>query len=522
MAIMISDHPGLKHQSQDHLSPASTVQRATRAWTPNQQCDSQTDYLKKIELQSRRSKSVGRNVENQHRTIERPYLQCTKNDWHANTESEWRSELNNGSHSGLSSSSFYHYITNNFAQERSKTQHFHLPPYRLQSHDQKRSGVATRKKSARKKRSYSCSLICDNFSWDEMEYLYKAVGGKKGIHMELFTDQLNQLMKSITISGHLDESVIYLQSLLDCLQACASNCNRSSNNNAQRASRSCSVSPALLTTSNNRCSVFKHFDNLTSLPYSSTHSLPYTFSGKTTTNNQCYNHEFEFKKIAKEEVLTRQKVEKLSEELLQQQNRRHGYVPSASPALQKNFSRFSGLINEYGRPERNFASQILSPSEITTCTALFSFKALNSKELSFNRGDVIRVQRVIDVNWMEGERNGQIGIFPSSYVQIDDDKVNEQIKLIALYPFFARNRNELSLKKGETLRYLRAIDVNWIEGKNVHGQVGIFPKSYVRKAFEDVSPDSNETAIPDRPKTPHINTVPYKFVAIIFCMLLAF
>uniref|UniRef100_A0A0M3HJ66 SH3 domain-containing protein n=1 Tax=Ascaris lumbricoides TaxID=6252 RepID=A0A0M3HJ66_ASCLU len=40
------------------------------------------------------------------------------------------------------------------------------------------------------------------------------------------------------------------------------------------------------------------------------------------------------------------------------------------------------------------------------------------RELSFNRGDVIRVHRVVDVNWLEGERNGQIGIFPSSYVQV--------------------------------------------------------------------------------------------------------
>lgn len=43
---------------------------------------------------------------------------------------------------------------------------------------------------------------------------------------------------------------------------------------------------------------------------------------------------------------------------------------------------------------------------------------LISRELSFNRGDVIEVYRIIDNNWMEGENNGQIGIFPSSYVQV--------------------------------------------------------------------------------------------------------
>ncbi|EJD75171.1 hypothetical protein LOAG_17631 [Loa loa] len=218
----------------------------------------------------------------------------------------------------------------------------------------------------------------------------------------------------------------------------------------------------------------------------------------------------EIKKLAKYEVLIRQKVEKLSEELQQQRNRRHGYVPSASPALQKNFDRFSGLINEFGRSERATTPQTLPQTEITTCTALFSFKAVSPKELSFNRGDVIRVYRIIDMNWMEGEHNGQIGIFPSSYVQIDNSEEREQIKLVVLYPFSARNKNELSLKKGEILRLLRNIDANWIEGKNIHGQAGIFPKSYVREACDMSLHDNNETAIPDRPKTPRTSTTPFR------------
>uniref|UniRef100_A0A0M3ITD6 DAD domain-containing protein n=1 Tax=Ascaris lumbricoides TaxID=6252 RepID=A0A0M3ITD6_ASCLU len=55
-------------------------------------------------------------------------------------------------------------------------------------------------------------------------------------------------------------------------------------------------------------------------------------------------------------MINRQRVEKLSEELEQQRSRRHGYVqrrsnfrPSASPALQKNFDRFDGLLNDFGR-----------------------------------------------------------------------------------------------------------------------------------------------------------------------------
>ncbi|VIO87402.1 Uncharacterized protein BM_BM6571 [Brugia malayi] len=231
---------------------------------------------------------------------------------------------------------------------------------------------------------------------------------------------------------------------------------------------------------------------------------------RSEVNDQSTGDVAKIKKLAKYEVLLRQKVEKLSEELQQQQSRRHGYVPSAAPALQKNFDRFSGLINEFGRPERAATPQTMSKTEITTCTALHSFRAVSPKELSFNRGDVIRVYRIIDINWMEGELNGQSGIFPSSYVQIDSNEESEQFRLVVLYPFSARNKNELSLKKGEMLRHLRNIDANWIEGKNIHGQTGIFPKSYVRKAREISLCDSNEISIPDRPKTPHTNATPFR------------
>ena len=75
---------------------------------------------------------------------------------------------------------------------------------------------------------------------------------------------------------------------------------------------------------------------------------------------------------------------------------------------------------------------------IQTCTVLYKFvaqnsryilisfqvlelfKRLSSRELSLNRGDVVRIHREIDSNWFEGERNGHIGIFPSSYVQVSN------------------------------------------------------------------------------------------------------
>ena len=35
---------------------------------------------------------------------------------------------------------------------------------------------------------------------------------------------------------------------------------------------------------------------------------------------------------------------------------------------------------------------------------------------SFNKGDTIFIRRQVDRNWLEGELNGRIGIFPANYV----------------------------------------------------------------------------------------------------------
>lgn len=40
------------------------------------------------------------------------------------------------------------------------------------------------------------------------------------------------------------------------------------------------------------------------------------------------------------------------------------------------------------------------------------------RELSFKKGDYIVVKRQIDRNWIEGEINGNIGIFPANHVEV--------------------------------------------------------------------------------------------------------
>lgn len=115
---------------------------------------------------------------------------------------------------------------------------------------------------------FYCGLPCHSLSWSEVEYLSKTLD-KKGIHMESFTEQLVKLVKSTAISERLDQSVMYLQSLVDCLEACGSN------STSSRGSRNHNISPTSLFTSNRFC-VHQHFTNLTALCSSCS---PYTSSG---------------------------------------------------------------------------------------------------------------------------------------------------------------------------------------------------------------------------------------------------
>lgn len=69
-------------------------------------------------------------------------------------------------------------------------------------------------------------------------------------------------------------------------------------------------------------------------------------------------------------------------------------------------------------------------------------------------------------------------------------KTEEQIKIEkygrAKYSFHPQGVGELEFKKGDTIHILQAIDQNWLEGE-VHGEIGIFPCTYVEILEETVA-----------------------------------
>jgi len=140
--------------------------------------------------------------------------------------------------------------------------------------------------------------------------------------------------------------------------------------------------------------------------------------------------------------------------------------------------------------------------------ALYSFQAQNNRELSFKKADIIYIKKQVDCNWYEGERNGCMGIFPTTYVEIvppetvasnnstlQKSESQRDGQARAKFNFTAQTPMELSLIKGETIRLTRRIDSNWFEGR-VGNRKGILPVSYVDIVSEPGDQSSEKSSTP--------------------------
>jgi len=84
-------------------------------------------------------------------------------------------------------------------------------------------------------------------------------------------------------------------------------------------------------------------------------------------------------------------------------------------------------------------------------------------------------------HWLQGELNGNLGLFPFNYVEVTF-KVN--VKVIAEYEFWPESEDEIPLRLGEELVLISMSGDGWYRGKNeFSGEVGLFPRNYVR--FKD-------------------------------------
>ena len=81
---------------------------------------------------------------------------------------------------------------------------------------------------------------------------------------------------------------------------------------------------------------------------------------------------------------------------------------------------------------------------------VYDFHTTESGEISLSAGDVVRVVRQVDTNWLQGEIHGKIGNFPSNFVTelVLPPVSNGQKLFTAVRSFPAEVQGDLGFQKG--------------------------------------------------------------------------
>ncbi|XP_073476728.1 E3 ubiquitin-protein ligase SH3RF2 [Aquarana catesbeiana] len=170
-------------------------------------------------------------------------------------------------------------------------------------------------------------------------------------------------------------------------------------------------------------------------------------------------------------------------------------IKSGKGLMRKNsFQRMGGLFAQdsfrRSREQKSNHEYRLFPKKrmplegVPHAKALLSHKGRFPGDLSFNKGDVIILQKQLDENWYHGEVNGGSGVVPASSVKILK-KIDQPLALCrALYNFDlkdkdkSKNKDCLKFSKDDIISVIRRVDDNWAEGR-LGDQVGIFPLLFV-------------------------------------------
>ncbi|XP_071115071.1 SH3 domain-containing kinase-binding protein 1-like isoform X5 [Haliotis cracherodii] len=166
----------------------------------------------------------------------------------------------------------------------------------------------------------------------------------------------------------------------------------------------------------------------------------------------------------------------------------------------------------------------------------FAYEAEQEDELSLKIGDIIKNVIQSDGGWWEGELNGKKGMFPENFVKVlkQDDKgkspgigkkeaperksvrelaskfkdnmplgplppkkKDKKKKCKVMFDYTPENEDELQLKEGEIIDFIREVEDGWWEGSN-NGPSGVFPSNFVEMC-EEQPEDAGQPDVPDKP-----------------------
>ena len=187
---------------------------------------------------------------------------------------------------------------------------------------------------------------------------------------------------------------------------------------------------------------------------------------------------------------------------LDNENRRHNdtFLPKDKTILTSNYIDLGNDSRRKNKSRALFGFNV---------RALYSFTAESSRELSFQKGNILRVTGDVDDNWLRGEMGDRAGIFPSSYVEFIPKTSEQKLKARAKFNFKAKNESELTMLKGEVLEVERKIDCNWVEVR-LGERIGIVPSGYLELLDDDGLTESvswgSTPSTPERPALAGVST----------------
>eukprot|EP00050_Salpingoeca_kvevrii_P022435 m.126416 g.126416 ORF g.126416 m.126416 type:complete len:643 (-) comp9707_c0_seq1:2488-4416(-) len=112
--------------------------------------------------------------------------------------------------------------------------------------------------------------------------------------------------------------------------------------------------------------------------------------------------------------------------------------------------------------------------------AVHDYAAQSPEELSLKSGQIIRHVKAVDQEWWHGTCGDASGQFPSTYARRCDGDLAAQV--LTVFEYTAANDDELSFPCNELITLVEPERDGWCRGR-FHGVTGIFPANFVDMEF---------------------------------------
>lgn len=110
---------------------------------------------------------------------------------------------------------------------------------------------------------------------------------------------------------------------------------------------------------------------------------------------------------------------------------------------------------------------------------LYDFTAQLESDLTIYSGDIIKVTKQINSDWLAGIANNKEGQFPCSYAERKLHNLPDKVGVV-LNNFSAEQDGDLTIKKGDVVGIIENVDANWLRGFTNTGR-GIFPAKFIKE-----------------------------------------